>query len=195
MKTKIILTTIALLFVVGGCKTVRQTKSTNLTNATENMTVKQSGVQNNDISLKAENKFKNTTNSNVSDNSQISEFVVEETTTTNFSAPDSTGVQYPTSQTTTKRGIARNENKNLQENHKQQTDSANKIDLRDKSDYKSAFETDKEIKSKSSDKESIVATNTIPFFVYIIIALIIVAILKPGWIVIAFKFVLKLFRK
>ncbi len=198
MKTKIILTAISLLFVVGGCNTVRQTKSTKLTNTTENMTVKQSDVQNNDISFKADNKFTNNTNNSVSDNSQIAESIVEEITTTNFSAPDSTGRQYPTSQTNTRRTINRNENKNLQINQQQQSGSDNKIDLRDKSDYKSELGVKQDNKSRSSDNESVVATNTIPFSTYIIIALVIlifIAVSKPSWFLAVLKWVLKLFRK
>lgn len=198
MKTKIILTAISLLFVVGGCNTVRQTKSTKLTNTTENMTVKHSSVQNNDISFKADNKFTNNTNSSVSDNSQIAESIVEETTTTNFSSPDSTGCQYPTSQTNTRRTINRNGNKNMQINKQQQSNSDNKIDLRDESDYKSDNSLKQDNKSKSSDNESIVATNTIPFSTYIIIALVIlivIAVSKPSWFISAFKWILKLLRK
>ncbi|MEA4981426.1 MAG: hypothetical protein VB066_01785 [Paludibacter sp.] len=198
MKTKIILTAISLLFVVGGCNTVRQTKSTKLTNTTENMTVKQSSVQNNDITFKADNKLTNNTNSSVSDNSQIAESIVEETTTTNFSAPDSTGRQYPTSQTNIKRTTNRNENRNLQINQQQQSDSDNKIDLSDKSDYKSDHSLKQDNKIKSSDNESVFATNTIPFSTYIIIAfiiLIVIAVSKPSWFISAFKWILKLLRK
>ena len=67
--------------------------------------------------------------------------VNEESTTTNFSIPDSTGKQHVTSVTTTKRGINRNENKNLHENKQ------NSKLLTDQSDYKSdsaAFDKTKE---------------------------------------------------
>lgn len=198
MKTKIILTAISLLFVVGGCNTVRQTKSTKFTNTTENMTVKQSDVQNNDISFKADIKYINNTNSSVSDNRQIAEYIVEETNTTNFSAPDSTGRQYPTSQTNTKRTTNRNDNKNLQINKQQQFDSDNNIDLRDKSDYKSDHSIKQDNNLKSSDNESIVAAFKIPFSIYIIIALVIlivIAVSKPSWFMAAFKWGLKLFKK
>lgn len=189
MKTKILLfATIAL--AVGACKTVKQSQSATLTNSTD-VTVNQSSETNNDLKLKIDSSKLTI------DKGQVSEVITEETVMVVYAPVDSTGKQAVVSITTTKRGVTRNENKNLQENKKGSTD------VRDKSGYKS--ESVDKSKTKSSDKSRLATTtetkptrtNTALWVVLILllVAGLIVWRAKPVWFSVAYKWVLKVFKK
>lgn len=155
MRTKIIIAlTIALS--VGGCKTVKQAQSDLRMNTTQNSTVKESNIQHNDIELNIDSSKQ------VVDKGQVSEVVNEETTTTNYSAPDSSGKQHITSVVTTKRGVVRNEAKNLQENKQGKTNKADKSDYKSEKSDKSKSKTAHMVKTSS---EQSTETDT-PGWVY-----------------------------
>jgi cobalamin biosynthesis Mg chelatase CobN len=190
MKTKIILLLIIAITVVG-CKTVKQAQSVSRTNTTQNSTVKASNVQNNDVSLKVDSSKLTI------DKGQVSEMVNEETTTTNYSTPDSVGKQHITSVTTTKRGVTRNEAKNLQEKKQ------NRTNLVDKSDFKSDSSVNNKTSAKSSDNQKVVATTSTktPAWIYIVVVVIIIIVVlfyrKSNWFISAIskiKNILSIFK-
>jgi hypothetical protein len=122
-------------FVLGACKTVKQSQDTTLTNSSD-VTVNQTSETNNDLKLQVDSSKLTI------DKGNVSEAITEETTTVVYAPADSNGKQAIVSITTTKRGITRNENKNLHEN------KSNSSDLRDKGDSKSAARV-----NASSDKK------------------------------------------
>lgn len=187
MKTKILLfATIAL--AVGACKTVKQSQSATLTNSTD-VTVNQSSETNNDLKLKIDSSKL------IIDKGQVSEVITEETVMVVYAPVDSTGKQAVVSITTTKRGVTRNENKNLQENKKGSTD------VRDNSDYKSGARvvasSENEIKHKATTETKPTRTNTALWVVLILllVAGLIVWRAKPVWFSVAYKWVLKVLKK
>lgn len=161
MKTKILFIAMIALFALGGCKTVKQTKAAKQTTTTD-VTVNQSSEQNNDIKLTVDSSKLTI------DKGNVSETVTEETTTVVYAPVDSTGKQAVVSITTTKRGVTRNENKNLQENKK------NSTDLRDKSDSKSKARVVASSENKTKEKEETKEEIKTPGWVYYISTLCLV---------------------
>lgn len=161
MKTNIIFLAIIIL-VVGGCKTVKQTKTTSQTSKAQNITVKESSETHNDIKLKVDSSKLTI------DKGNVSESINEEIVTVVYAPVDSTGKQAIISVTTTKRGIARNENKNLHEN-KQNTSQ-----LRDKSDSKSGARMVASSENKTKEKVESKEESKTPGWVYYISSLCLV---------------------
>lgn len=180
MKTKTLFLVLAVLFAFTGCKTTKLISKTDIESSTAaNIKTQTSNEVNLDIAKSTDNKLQTTDTSKLTDKGNVAETVTEETTKTDFSAPDSTGKQYPTSQTTTKRTINRNENKNLQKNRQQETDNRQKETVRDKSDSKS----DSASVDKSKQDETMRASslqkneNKTPSWVYYISSLCLVVFL------------------
>lgn len=171
MRTKLLLIVI-LALVCLGCKTVKQTEKTNFqTNTAHNTTVKESNVSNLDVTANFSKVERNFEKEWATDNSTVDETSDESITMTNFSAPDSTGKQYPISTSITNKHVHRGENKNL----KKAADSNNSIDskanIRDNSDYKSDISvSDKDSKSlkQKTDTEIKEETKT-PAWIYVVV--------------------------
>ena len=149
-------------FVLGACKTVKQSQDTTLTNSSD-VTVNQTSERNNDLKLQVDSSKLTI------DKGNVSEIVNEETTTVVYAPADSTGKQAVVSITITKRGVTRNENKNLHEN------KSNSSDLRDKGDSKSVARVNasSDTKEKKSEvvKEKINKNSPLPVWLVIILVL------------------------
>ena len=150
MKTKLFLFAI-LAIVCVGCNTVKQTKKTSLTtNTAHNTTVKESNESNLDITAATSVVDRNIGKEWATDKGTVNETIEESTTNTVFSAPDSSGKQWPTLTTNTKRTIHRGEQRNLNTNSETDTKKESKTNVTDKSDYKS----DKSVKDKQEIKQT-----------------------------------------
>lgn len=168
MKTRVLITATLIIatmaFVLGACKTVKQSQDTTLTNSSD-VTVNQTSETNNDLKLKVDS-----TKLTI-DKGNVSEVITEETTTVVYAPADSSGKQAVVSITTTKRGITRNENKNLHEN------KSNSSDLRDKGDSKSDARVNASSENKTKEKVETKEERKTPGWVYYISTLCLVVFL------------------
>ena len=187
MRTKLLL--IAILAIVClGCKTVKQTEKTNLqTNTAHNTTVKESNVSNLDVTSNFSKVERNFEKEWASDNSTVDETSDESTTITNFSAPDSIGLQYPTSTSTTTKHTHRGENKNVKKNAESNNSRDSKGGVSDKSDYKSDMSlSDNDSKSLKQKTDSKITEETkTPAWVYVVVFVLVLALI--GFIYLALK--------
>jgi hypothetical protein len=155
MKNKILIIA-TMAFVLGACKTVKQSQDTTLTNSSD-VTVNQTSETNKDIKLKVDSsKF-------TIDRGSLSELIAEETVVVIYAPADSAGKQSIVSITRTKRGIARNEAKNLQE------DKKNSSGLRDKGDSKSAARVNASSDTKEKKSVTIKEETKLPTWLVLLL--------------------------
>jgi cobalamin biosynthesis Mg chelatase CobN len=143
MKTKILLTIIVLLALCG-CKTVEHAEKTKTLHSSD-VTVNERSDQRRDIK-----KTIDSTKLTI-DKGNISEQITEETITVVYAPADSTGKQAIVAVTATKRGITRNENKNLKEN-KQSSEQL--IDKEKQTSAGSLQGKDKNKQTKATDEKT-----------------------------------------
>jgi cobalamin biosynthesis Mg chelatase CobN len=148
---KLIFICICMVLLPFSCRTTKQTSTLKAEVKTAaNLTTKQSADANLNITSGTETKSNQSRTVKSTDNGTVEETTVEENTTTNFSKPDSTGKQYPTSTTTNKKTIHRGEQKNLNSN----VENKSNIDYLTRNEDKSNFKFDASIKDKSKSDVS-----------------------------------------
>jgi cobalamin biosynthesis Mg chelatase CobN len=164
MKTKSIrallsICTITILLLVSailfsGCRTTKQATKTSAEIA---LKADLTSNQTNEAALDIESKLSKTeaTNAKVqsTDNSIVDETIEENSTKTTFSPPDSTGKQYPTSQTNTNKKTHRGKQNALKTAAETKAKAETTAQKNDKSDYKS--EASVKDKGKSTDKTKV----------------------------------------
>jgi cobalamin biosynthesis Mg chelatase CobN len=160
------------MFVSFGCKTVKQTEKTKAEVKTAaNLTVKESNNANIDIASTFSKVERNIEKEWITDNSTVDEVSDETTTTTNLSAPDSTGKQYPTSTSTTNKHTHRGVHNNVKKNAESNNSRDIKGGVSENSDYKS----DKSVKDKGKQSIKAQTDNKIteetktPAWVYVVV--------------------------
>lgn len=136
-----------------------------------NLTVKESNNANLDIQSTFSKVERNFGKEWTADNSTVDEVSDETTTTTNLSAPDSTGKQYPISTSTTNKHTHRGVHNNVQKNAESNNSRESKGGVSDNSDYKSDKSvTDKgkqDIKNQTDNK--ITEETKTPAWVYVVV--------------------------
>ena len=165
---------IALLALITfGCRTVKQTSTNEVKSKVDNnLTVKTSDKANFDIKLSTNNQLKVDSSKLIVDKGSVTETTVEESTTTNFSAPDATGKQSIESQTKTKKTTVKGEKKDLKVNQNVNSKSDQETNLSDKSDYKSEASAVDKGKTNISDKSTNKKTEETetPGWVYVLVS-------------------------
>ena len=180
MKTKVLIfllrvSVVVLLFIaMESCCSTKETLKTKIETKTEaNLDVKTS----NDSALNKQQSIATRLTVDSSkltvDKSNSDETIIEESETTSFSDPDSTGKQHMTSKTNTKRTTKRGEQKNLTTDAHLKKSVDNKSQASDKSNYKSDTSVKDKGKRNKSDKSLLVTTSEIklPDWVIFIISL------------------------
>ena len=148
MKTKSIrallsICTITILLLVSailfsGCRTTKQaTKTSAETALKSDLTANQTNEAALDIESKLSKTETNDSKVQSTDNSIVDETIEENSTITNFSPPDSTGKQYPTSQTNTNKKTHRGKQNALKTAAEIKAKVETNAQNNDKSDYKS----------------------------------------------------------
>ena len=118
-----------------------------------------------------------------------------------MSVPDQNGNQYITDKIKTKKTTTKGENRNLKVDQEASSKSDRATELRDNSDYKSGARvvasSENEIKNKATTETKPTRTNTALWVVLILllVAGLIVWRAKPVWFSVAYKWVLKVFKK
>ncbi|NCB67450.1 MAG: hypothetical protein EOM47_01205 [Bacteroidia bacterium] len=204
MKTKILFLVLTLIMAVTGCKTTKQVAKTDIESSTNaNIKTQTSDQVNLNINQKTESKQSIDSSKTIVDKGSTVENSIEETEHIKMSVPDQNGNQYITDKIKTKKTTTKGENRNLKVDQEASSKSDHETELRDNSDYKS--ESVDKSKTKSSDKSRLATTtetkptrtNTALWVVLILlsVAALIVWRAKPVWFSVAYKWVLKVFRK
>jgi Tfp pilus assembly protein PilV len=178
MKKIIFLALLAL--ITFGCRTVKQTSQTKTDVKTAaNLNIKQSNESKLNIDSTSERKQNQSGIIKIIENDSVDETIDDVSITTNFSNPDSTGKQYPTSTTTDKKTIHRGEKKNhnTNEENKSNIDSQSKVS--DKSDFKTAASLIDKGKTDSSQKtnDKVTEETKTPAWVYVVVLVLISGLL------------------
>jgi len=160
-------------FVYSGCKTLKQTNSSEVKNNTSaTSTVSTSNDTKLDVKTSISSVINTSTSSSSTDKGITSETVEETSTSTKLSPPDSTGKQYPTETTTTKRSIKRGENKNLAANLGSKSDAATNAINEDKSKLKANVSQQNKGKSQTTMKEASKRTEKVKTSGWVYIAIV-----------------------
>ena len=153
---KKILFLVVLALITFSCRTTKQTSTSKAEVKTEaNLTTNQSNDASLNITSGTETKASQSGTIKATDTGTVEETTVEENITTNYSKPDSTGKQYPTSTTTNKKTIHRGEQKNLNTN----VEKKSNLDYLTRNEEKSNFKFDKSIKVKGKTDTQQQSTN------------------------------------
>jgi hypothetical protein len=137
-----------------GCRTTKQaTKTTTETALKADLAATQTNAATLDIESKLSKKEATDGKVLSTDNSVIDETIEENSTKTTFSPPDSTGKQYPTSQTNTNKKTHRGKQNALKMAIETKAKVETNAQSNDKSDYKS--EASVKDKSNATDKTKV----------------------------------------
>lgn len=177
---RIIHMALLLIFIIGivlamlSCKTLKQKETaTETTHANVNTsTSTQTDVKNNVVAnTQLDRKTSNL--KQLADNSYTQEITEETSVTTNFSKPDKSGKQYPTSKNTTTKTTKKGENKNIKSSNQLNEFEKTAAALEDHSQIKAEATKDSTDKSKSKivKKSDINKKVTTPIWVTIISSL------------------------
>lgn len=165
-----------LIISLVGCKTTKQVDKLKQQTTTEANLSTESNEKSK-LKVNEFNEHSGSTRNVTSDKTTTDETVEETTTKTKFSAPDSTGKQYPTETEITNRKTKRGEKKNMQTSSESQENNAKK--LTDNSESEKAAKTkdkgqSKQTQQQTTDKKTEVET---PGWITIVAVISIVGVL------------------
>lgn len=140
MKKKRIILMIILLPLMWGCKSTKTATKT---------AIRTNDVVNVDTKTAVNSEQRAVSNTQIADKGTVIETTDETTTTTQFSAPDSTGKQYPMSVTTTNKTTRRGENKDVKKTESEKVTTGSEMTITEKMD--AVMGTKTEIKDKKQE--------------------------------------------
>lgn len=165
---------------LASCRTLKQKEITETEiKANVNTSITEKSDVKNNVAATVQLDRKTSNQSQVTDNSSTQEITEETSETTNFSKPDSTGKQYPTSKNTTKKTTKKSENKNIKSSDKLNDFEKTVAGLEDHSQIQTEAKKDSTDKSKTktTNQSDINQKTNTPLWVTIISSLSVIIVL------------------